>query len=79
MIFPDKLVTFQESVLAKCTYILKELDTQSMPASELFISVKDHYEDISEFILALDVLHMLNKIYFNEELKVMEYVRADKV
>lgn len=53
MIFPDKLVTFQESVIAKSVYILKVLTGRDLMASDLFIETKEYFEDISEFLLAL--------------------------
>lgn len=79
MIFPDKLISFQNSILAKSIYILKVLNTHKLSASDLFIEVKDHFEDISEFIVALDVLFALNRLKYNEELQVMEYARTNKL
>lgn len=72
MIFPDKLIKFQDSIIAKSIFILKALEGNSSPPSSLFEEVKTHYEDISEFILALDVLFMLNKIKINDEHWVIE-------
>uniref|UniRef100_UPI003FF09C2A ABC-three component system middle component 7 n=1 Tax=Gemmiger formicilis TaxID=745368 RepID=UPI003FF09C2A len=53
MIFPDKLVTFQESVIAKSVYILKVLTGRDLIASDLFIETKEYFEDISEFLVVL--------------------------
>ena len=57
MIFPDKLVSFQDSIIAKCVYILKELQNNELVVSDLFIATKEYFEDVSEFLLALDTLY----------------------
>ena len=75
MIFPDKLVTFQE--IAKSVYILKVLTGRDLMASDLFIETKEYFEDISEFLLALDTLYLLGKIDFNDESQVVEYVKEN--
>lgn len=79
MIFPDKLITFHDSIMARSIFILQELENKSISISELFEKVKTKFEDISDFILALDVLFILNKIKFNEELQVMEYVKTNNM
>ncbi len=79
MIFPDKLITFHESIIARSIFILQALENKSKSILELFANVKMHFEDISDFILALDILFMLNKIKFNEELQVIEYVKTNNV
>lgn len=77
MIFPDKLVTFQESVIAKSVYILKALTGRNLMTSDLFIETKEYFEDISEFLLALDTLYLLGKIAFIDESQVIEYVKEN--
>ena len=77
MIFPDTLVTFQESVIAKSVYILKVLTGRDLMASDLFIETKEYFEDISEFLLALDTLYLLGKIDFNDESQVIEYAKEN--
>lgn len=79
MIFPDKLTSFQNSIIAKSIYILKELDVKSQSASNLFLQTQKHFEDISEFMLALDTLYILEKIIYNEQLKVIKYVKKNNL
>ena len=43
MIFPDKLVTFQESIIAKSVYILKALTGLNLMASDLFNETKEYF------------------------------------
>lgn len=77
MIFPDKLVSFQDSIIAKSVCILKTLEIQSWLVSELYVETKEHFEDVSEFLLALDTLYLLDKIDFNDELQELEYVKKN--
>lgn len=78
MILPNKLINFNESILSKLVYILDILSTEkSKPIRDLYIVVKDKFEDINQYIIALDVLFALEKINYNMEMKVIEYVEAD--
>lgn len=77
MIFPDKLIPFSDSIIAKSIYILLLLNKRSFPVSELYIKTKVYFEDISEFLIALDTLYFLGKINFNDEIQVIEYVKED--
>lgn len=77
MIFPDKLVAFQDSIIAKSVYILKELKTGELIVSNLFVATKEHFEDISEFLLALDALYLLGKIDFNDQSQVIRYAEKN--
>ena len=36
-----------------------------------------YFEDISEFLLALDTLYLLGKIDFNDESQVIEYAKEN--
>lgn len=67
MILPNKLIPFNKSVLAKVVYILKELETGKEPCVEVFAKVRHQLEDINEYILALDVLYVLEKITIDEK------------
>lgn len=77
MILPNKLISFQDSILAKTVFILNEISADSMSVSSLYNKVKSHFEDINQYILTLDVLFTLEKIYYNEEMQVIEYVKTN--
>jgi len=77
MILPNKLVPFKDCILQKTVYILNASNKNDYPASELFIQVKDFFEDVAEFIIALDVLFVLDCIVYDENLKVIKYVRKN--
>lgn len=77
MILPNKLIKFQDSILAKTVFILDEISQNSQSVSELFYLVKEHFDDINQYILALDVLFTLERINYNKETQVIEYVEKD--
>ena len=77
MILPSKIVRFEDSILAKTVYILDNLYDSDYYISDLYKKVENHFIDINEFIVAIDVLFVLEKIIFDEELKVIKYVKTN--
>ncbi|MBR7084805.1 MAG: hypothetical protein IKI37_06485 [Oscillospiraceae bacterium] len=74
MIFPDKLYSYNESVLSKFPVILKELKKSPANPAKLYHSVQKHFSDVSEFIEALDCLYLLNRIDYDSDAEVLNYV-----
>ena len=73
MSFPNKFTSFDKSILAKISMlILEEVDSISL--SELIQMRLGKFEDISEFMLALDVLYVLGKIELEESEGMIKYV-----
>ena len=77
MILPNKLIPFEKSVLYKTICILEALKVNNIPVSDLFMQVQDYFEDVTEFIIGLDVLFALEKIVYDENQKVIKYVRKN--
>ena len=77
MILPNKLISFQDCILSKTVYILEEISDSDFSVIRLYEQVEIHFEDISEYMLALDVLYVLGKIKYNEELQAIEYVEKN--
>lgn len=77
MILPNKLISFQNCILAKTVYILEKIKDSKFSVIELYEQVERHFEDLNEYMLALDVLHVLGKIEYNEELQVIQYVEKN--
>lgn len=77
MILPNKLIPFNKSILYKTIFILKKMDIDNFTVGDLFIQVQDYFEDVAEFIIALDVLFVLNQIIYDENEKVIKYVREN--
>ncbi len=77
MIFPNKIMDFQDSTISKLVFILDELSSASLGVLPLYNKVKKHFEDLDQFILALDVLFLLEKVEFEEKWEVLTYVKED--
>lgn len=77
MIFPNKIMDFQDSTISKLVFILDELSSTSLGVLPLYNKVKKNFEDLDQFILALDVLFLLEKIEFEEKWEVLTYVKED--
>ena len=66
MAFPSKFTSFDESILSKIPYLLVN-ERSDIELSELIKLTQSKFEDVSEFMLALDVLYALGKIELEEE------------
>jgi hypothetical protein len=67
MILPNKVIKFEESVIGKMSYILDVIKYGGVTISDLYESVSDKFEDINQFILAIDVLYILDAIEYDHE------------
>lgn len=79
MILPNKLIRFQDSILAKTIYILDIIKFADYSVLELYQEVKTQFDDINEYVLALDVLYTLEKIKYDDDLQVIQYVEKNNV
>lgn len=79
MILPNKLISFKDCILAKTIYILENISDSDFSVIELYAKVETHFEDLNEYMLALDVLYVLGKIKYNEELRVIQYVEKNSL
>lgn len=77
MILPNKLVSFQNSLLPKTVLIIDELSAKPLSVNELYEKLRKKFEDLDQFILTLDVLYLLERVRYNEEWEVLEYVEND--
>ena len=77
MILPNKLISFQDCILAKTVYILEKISDSDFSVIGLYEQVETHFEDLNEYILALDVLYVLGKIKYNEGLQVIQSVEKN--
>jgi hypothetical protein len=73
MSFPSKFTNFDSSILAKISILMLD-DVESISLSELIRVRLDKFEDISEFMLALDVLFVLKKIELDDNNGLIKYV-----
>lgn len=73
MSFPSKFTNFDSSILAKISLLMLD-DVETISLSELIRLRLDKFEDISEFMLALDVLFVLKKIELDDSNGLINYV-----
>jgi hypothetical protein len=66
MLLPNKLFSYNESVLSKLPLILRELDQPKTP-NELLVSLSNTAKSPLELLDALDCLYALKEIELNEE------------
>lgn len=65
MLVPNKIIPFDKSLISKLVFILNNLSKdKNLP--QLYTDVEEYFEDISEFIIALDALFILGKIDFDK-------------
>jgi len=62
MLVPSKVCNFKNSTLSKLPIILEKISTKSISLNELYLEVGKKFDDISEFLLAIDSLYILDSI-----------------
>ncbi len=61
MIVPNKFVRFADTPLSKLDVLLREL-ANPVRLPELFNRTMARFRDVDEFILTIDVLHVLGQV-----------------
>lgn len=73
MLLPNKLYSYNESILSRFPVVLKELKKQPMGVHELYQTVIDKLDGVNEFIDVLDCLYALHKIEYDDIERVLRY------
>ncbi len=74
MLLPNKLFSYNESILSKFPTVLKELKKGSLGVHELYQKVMSDLSGVNEYIDVLDCLYALHKIEYDDEEGVLRYV-----
>jgi hypothetical protein len=74
---PSKVTDYKESALASLPKIMKKLNEQAMNPQDLYKRTRRFFDDVGEFVEALDCLFILNRIYIDEETGVISSVKAN--
>ena len=77
MIYPNKHIRFEESIIYKMISLLENHDGPTINIHELYLKTKSKFKSIDEFIISLDVLYALDMINMNFENENIEYVKRD--
>lgn len=62
---PNKLFPYEESVISKFMLVINRLEYADLTPIELYMSAKEKYGDINEFVDVLSCLFALNIIELN--------------
>lgn len=61
MIVPTKFTSFDESVISRIPRLLRAIDCE-ISVYDLYKETESYFEDVGEFILALDSLFVLGRV-----------------
>lgn len=74
MKLPNKLFSYKESVISKFPLILEKVsEEKNISIMDLYCTVNGKFEDVSEFLEALDCLYLLGKIEYDSNLRRVIY------
>jgi hypothetical protein len=73
MKLPNKVITYNESIISKFPIVLNILRNEDCKAIELFNQIKNRIEDINDFLDVLDCLFALGAINLNEQTRRLHY------
>lgn len=76
MKFPNKVISYKESVLPKFPVILSALQSNDMTPQELYRKMKSKVASIGEFVEIIDCLYILGKVELLES-EELHYVERD--
>lgn len=79
MLFPNKLCSYNESILSKLPIILKKVKDGPVTVLELYNKASSNMIGVNEFIEVLDCLFALQKIEYDTEKEVLKYVAGNSV
>lgn len=79
MIYPNKHITIEDSIIYKMLAILEAQEGYEMNIHALYSKTKQKFNNADEFILSLDVLYLLDMIEVEFETETIRYVKRDKL
>lgn len=74
MKLPSKIISYNESIIGKFSIILDIVCLKEINIYDLFNDVKKRFNNIEEYLQALEVLYLLNKIEIYSDSEVIKYV-----
>lgn len=79
MIYPNKNIRFEDSIIYKMVEILDVQNDSEMNIHVLYSKVKNKFINIDEFILSLDVLYVLDMIEIDFKTETIRYAKRNKM
>lgn len=75
MRLPSKVTSYNVSIISKFSIILESLSYSSKSPRQLYEGQKQKFEDVNEYIEALDVLFSLGRVKYDDTLGELYYVK----
>lgn len=75
MRLPSKVTSYNVSIISKFSIILESLPYSSKSPRQLYEEQKQKFEDVNEYIEALDVLFSLGRVKYDDTLGELYYVK----
>lgn len=73
MLLPNKFISLENSIMGKMPCVLRVLN-EGMTVSQLYDVCHKNFPDVAEFIMALDMLYVLDKISVDYDTGVVSHV-----
>lgn len=67
MQLPNKLYSYRNSTLALIPTVLTELSSGPKPVKDLFLLIRPHLTDATDFLSVMDCLYALRAVDINDE------------
>lgn len=67
MQLPNKLYSYKASTLGLVPTVLKELQDGALPVMDLYLKVRPHLTDATDFLSVMDCLYALRAANMNDE------------
>lgn len=77
MIYPNKHIRFEESIIYKMISVLEQQEISTINIHELYNETKTKFNNTDEFIISLDVLYALDMINVDFENENITYAKRD--
>ncbi len=77
MIYPNKHIRLEDSILYKMIHILEKRVDNEIKISDLFKETISKFQNADEFIYSLDVLYLLDIIEVNFENETINYAKRN--
>lgn len=74
MQLPNKLFSYNESILSKFPIVLMAIEKEPHPVGTLYLKMRKQGINVNEFIEILDALFALNRIFYDEKWEVLCHV-----
>ncbi len=77
MIYPNKHIRLEESIIYKMIEILEIGKDKEIGIHDLYSKTKSKFKNIDEFIYSLDVLYIMEMINMDFENETVSYVKRN--